>query len=104
VSADYFRTLSIPIARGRGFMPHDTAESRSVVIVNEAMARKYWPGEDPVGRRLRLTAKPYGWSEIVGIAGDVREVGAAREVLKTPETVPLGMLRWCQFPSNRRSH
>jgi putative ABC transport system permease protein len=46
-----------------------------VVVINEAMARKYWPGSDPVSRRLRLTAAPYGWSEVVGIVGDVREVG-----------------------------
>ncbi len=75
VSAEYFRTLSIPIVRGRDFTPLDTAAAPSVVIVNDAMARKYWPAEDPVGRRIRLTAAPYSWSEIVGVAGDVREVG-----------------------------
>lgn len=75
VSSDYFQTLRIPIVGGRDFTPRDTAETPSVVIVNEAMARKYWPGIDPVGRRLRLTAAPYGWSEIVGVVGDVREVG-----------------------------
>ncbi len=75
VSADYFRTLSIPTVRGRAFTRGDTAAAPSVVIVNEAMARKYWPGADPLGRRIRITAGAYGWSEIVGIVGDVREVG-----------------------------
>jgi putative ABC transport system permease protein len=75
VSPDYFRTLAIPIRHGRDFVPQDTADSPSVVIINEAMARKYWPGTDPLGQRLRLTAKAYGWSQIIGIAGDVREVG-----------------------------
>ena len=75
VSSEYFRTLRIPVVRGRDFTPQDTAEAPSVVVINEAMARKYWPGIDPVGRRLRLTAAPYGWSEVVGIVGDVREVG-----------------------------
>jgi predicted permease len=75
VSSEYFRTLRIPVVRGRDFTPQDTADAPSVVVINEAMARKYWPGIDPVGRRLRLTAGPYGWSEVVGIVGDVREVG-----------------------------
>ena len=75
VSSDYFRTLRIPVIRGRDFTLRDTADSPSVVVINEAMARKYWPGVDPVGRRLRLTAAPYGWSEVIGIVGDVREVG-----------------------------
>jgi predicted permease len=74
VSAEYFGALAIPIRRGRGFTPYDTADAPSVVIINEAMARKHWPGADPLGQRLRLTAKAYGWSEIVGIAGDVKEV------------------------------
>ena len=75
VSSEYFRTLRIPVVRGRDFTPQDSADAPSVVVINEAMARKYWPGIDPVGRRLRLTAAPYGWSEVVGIVGDVREVG-----------------------------
>ena len=75
VSSEYFRTLRIPVVRGRDFTPQDTADAPSVVVINEAMARKYWPGIDPVGRRLRLTAAAYGWSEVVGIIGDVREVG-----------------------------
>lgn len=75
MSSDYFRTLRIPVIRGRDFTRRDTADSPSVVVINEAMARKYWPGVDPVGRRLRLTAAPYGWSEVIGIVGDVREVG-----------------------------
>lgn len=75
VSSDYFRTLRIPVIRGRDFTLRDTADSPSVVVINEAMARKYWPGVDPIGRRLRLTAAPYGWSEVIGIVGDVREVG-----------------------------
>src|SRR5205823_6102880 len=48
----YFNTLRIPILRGRSFDNHDTADSPKVVIVNEAMAEKYWPGRDPLGRRI----------------------------------------------------
>jgi predicted permease len=80
ISFEYFRTMGIPIVGGRGFTEEDDMRSPSVVIVNEAMARKYWPGENPVGRRIRVHAQGYGWSEIVGITGDVREVGLDRPV------------------------
>ncbi len=87
VSPDYFQILRIPLIRGRSFTPQDDADAASVVLINEAMARKYWPGEDPVGRRIRLTARAYGWSEIVGIVGDVHEVGvdhAAKPMMFVP--------------------
>jgi predicted permease len=70
--------MATPIVRGRGFTEQDTDASPSVVIVNQAMAAKYWPDDDPVGRRIRVHASRYGWSEIVGVAGDVREVGLDR--------------------------
>ncbi|MGH9855571.1 MAG: FtsX-like permease family protein, partial [Blastocatellia bacterium] len=75
VSPDYFRALSIPLVRGRGFTENDNATAPSVVVINQALARKYWPNEDPVGRRIRIHARAYDWSEIIGVVGDVREVG-----------------------------
>lgn len=80
ISAGYFGTMGTPIVRGRGFREEDDERSPSVVIVNRAMARKYWPDEDPLGRRIRVHAREYGWSTIVGIVGDVREVGLDRPV------------------------
>jgi predicted permease len=76
VSADYLRTMGIPLRRGRFFERTDGPESPRVVIVNEAMAREYWPGLDPLGRRL-LLGRPSGkqWATIVGIVGDVRQMG-----------------------------
>lgn len=78
VSADYFQALEIQVVEGRGLTRFDTAHTPSVVVINEAMARKYWDGADPIGRRIRITDGAYGWSEIVGIIADVREVGLDR--------------------------
>ena len=67
VTPGYFRALGIPIVRGRGFVEGDTADAPRVILVNEALARQYFPGEDPVGRNLDRGA-------IVGVVGDVRQV------------------------------
>jgi len=80
VSAHYFSAFKIPLLRGRAFTDHDTGQSARVVIINEAMAKKYWPKEDPVGRRITI-GKGLGPQfeetarEIVGVAGNVRENG-----------------------------
>ncbi|MGE4082091.1 MAG: ABC transporter permease [Vicinamibacterales bacterium] len=78
VSAGYFRTMRIPLLRGRVFDDGDDERTASVAVVNEAFARKYWPDADPVGTRIRITSGPYGWSEVIGVVGDVREVGLDR--------------------------
>jgi len=78
-SNDYFATMRIPIVHGRGFTSGDREGSAPVVIVSESMAKKYWPNEDPIGRRLRLaTRRSEGdklelgpWVTIVGVCGDV---------------------------------
>ncbi|MGH9935880.1 MAG: FtsX-like permease family protein, partial [Blastocatellia bacterium] len=75
VSPDYFRVMSVPLVKGRFLTEADNATAPSVALINQALARKYWPNEDPVGRRIRIHQKSYDWSEIVGIVGDVREVG-----------------------------
>ena len=64
ISPDYFRTLEIPIVSGRAFTSRDDEEAPRVVIVNAAMARRYWPQTDVVGRRLRIADQPL---EIVGV-------------------------------------
>jgi len=75
VSAGYFQTTGIPVIRGRSFSPADDERAPSVVVVNTAMARRYWPDEDPVGQRIIVHERAYGSSEIVGIVGDVRRRG-----------------------------
>ena len=53
VGEDYFRTLQIPMVRGRAFDRSDTASTPAVAIVSESLARKYWPGDNPIGKRLK---------------------------------------------------
>jgi putative ABC transport system permease protein len=74
ISPDYFRTLQIPILRGRGFSAEDTASSQPVVIVNETLASHYFPNADPIGKQIILYAMHAGNSvprTIVGVAGNV---------------------------------
>jgi putative ABC transport system permease protein len=73
VSPAYFGAMAIPIVAGRGLLPTDRDGSPLVVVVSEAMAQRYWPGENAIGQRVRLEtdAEP-AWREVVGVAGDVR--------------------------------
>ena len=71
VSPGYFHTLGIPLRQGREFGPHDIRSSLPVGIVNEAMARRYWPGENPLGKRLKFDEKD-GWRTVVGVVGNVK--------------------------------
>jgi predicted permease len=74
VSTDYFQTMGIPLVRGRAFTRHDAESSAPVVIINEAAVRRYWPAENPIGRRISLGAAD-DWREIVGVVGDTRHEG-----------------------------
>ncbi len=78
VSDGYFDTLGIPILSGRGFTEWDTPDSPPVVIVNQTMARQYWPGAaDPLGQRLKAGGDDAGpWATVIGVARDVRHLGA----------------------------
>jgi putative ABC transport system permease protein len=69
VSADFFNTLGIPIQRGRSFQGADNEDAPLVVIVNESMARAFWPHKNPLGQRLRFSENK--WRTIVGIVADV---------------------------------
>jgi putative ABC transport system permease protein len=76
----YFPTMRIPLRAGRMFDDHD-GPTASVVMVNETMARKFWPGEDPVGRRIKLSGTPdrAPWFTVIGVVGDVRHFGLDTE-------------------------
>ncbi len=76
VGEDYFRTLEVPVLQGRTFNDRDTADSAHVAIVSESLARKYWPGESAVGKRIKPRFKGSEWSEVVGLVDDVRHQGA----------------------------
>jgi putative ABC transport system permease protein len=75
VSPDYFSTLRIPLREGRGFTNADIIGRIAVTIINEEMAQRYWPGQSPVGRRIRSGPGPRSeMLTIVGVVGDVRSV------------------------------
>jgi len=79
---DYFKTMQIPMVKGRSFTDHDNASAPPVLIINETLARKHWPGADPIGKRIRF----YGpiekapWLEVVGVIHDVKHE-LTREVM-----------------------
>jgi putative ABC transport system permease protein len=72
ISPDYFTAMGIPLRRGRTFDRRDTADSSPVAIINESAARRYFPGQDAIGKRIRVAATSQAWREIVGIVGDVK--------------------------------
>ena len=73
VSPDYFETIGIQLRQGRVFAFTDTTNRNDVVVINEAMARHFWPNENPLGKRIasRGSGEPH-WQEIVGVVSDVR--------------------------------
>jgi putative ABC transport system permease protein len=85
ISPEYFRAMGIPLIRGRSFTDRDREGMARVVIVSESMARRYWPGEDPIGQRVTFNSgipreeqRPVGGPgsrEVVGIVGDVKHLG-----------------------------
>jgi predicted permease len=77
VSADYFRVMGIPVLAGRGFGPDDRAGRPRVVVINRAMARQHFAGEDAVGKIAYLSRLTEPW-EIVGVVEDVRQLGPAQ--------------------------
>ena len=81
VTPGYFAAMEVPLIRGRLINDFDSAESPRVVLINQTMARRYWPGEDPIGRHIILqnyiSQGPPESCEIVGIVGDTRQWGPA---------------------------
>lgn len=75
VTPDYFQTMGIRLIRGRGFTGRDTESSPGVVVISEAVARKVFPNQDPIGKRITLEdrPKPEDWLTIVGIVDDVKQ-------------------------------
>ena len=77
VGPDFFRTLGIPLVRGRYFTDHDVQDAAPVAIVSEGFARRFLPGQEAVGKRIRQSGPELGnpWMEIVGVAGNVKYLG-----------------------------
>jgi putative ABC transport system permease protein len=72
IMGDYFGAMGIALKRGRNFTPaEETAGSPNVVIVSETAARTYWPGQDPIGKRMKYSGK--AWRTVIGVASDVKD-------------------------------
>jgi putative ABC transport system permease protein len=86
VTPNYFDVMRVPLVRGRPFDARDTAASIPVVIINDTMARRFWPDEDPVGRRMKYgdSDSQAPWMTIVGVVADTRRTGYESAV--RPET------------------
>ena len=100
ISSDYFRTLQVPLLRGRDFSDADDAGAPQVMIVNEAFAKQNLPGEDVLGKKLRpgaTTGAAGGppMREVVGVVGSIRHFGTQRE-MPPAMYLPVGQLpNWC---------
>jgi putative ABC transport system permease protein len=89
VSSDYFRALEIPLQKGRFFTSADKLDSPPVVIVNRALAQRYWPNEEAIGKRIQIpTATKAVWATIIGVVGDLHHRGLDQPV-KPEWYVPL---------------
>jgi putative ABC transport system permease protein len=77
ITPDYFRTVGIPLLRGRAFNEHDIATSTPVIVINETLARRMFPGADAIGRRIRSWRDENVLRQIVGVVADVRYSGLA---------------------------
>jgi putative ABC transport system permease protein len=76
VEPRYFDTLQIPVVRGRAFTNHDTVDLAPVALINESLVRRVWPGEDPIGQEIRMSAdRGMPWRRIIGIVADTRHRG-----------------------------
>lgn len=81
ISGNYFQTLGVPLVRGRFFLDRDRRDSPPVVIINESMARRYWPGQEAVGKRIKgfdARGRNDEWVTVVGVVRDVHSRGLER--------------------------
>jgi predicted permease len=75
ILGDYFNAAGIPVIRGRAFTEADRADSPLVIIVNKTLVDRYWPGQDPIGKRIHIGARetPLPWMTVVGEIGDIKQ-------------------------------
>jgi predicted permease len=94
VMGNYFEAAGIPLLRGRNFTEADRADSPLVVIVNRTLAERYWPGQDPIGKRLKIGVKesPTPWMTVVGEIADIKQTSADADTMNQMYT-PSGQFK-----------
>jgi predicted permease len=90
--------MGIPLVRGRTFSADDTANAPEVVVVNQALVRRYFPGEDPIGKRIGGSRPDFTWKTIVGVVGDERNDGIRSEPMPEADS-PLAQEPELEVPS-----
>jgi putative ABC transport system permease protein len=104
VTPRYFRAMGIAVARGRTFGPADLRETTPVAVINETMARRFWPDDDPLGKRIRVDDGPDVNREIIGIVRDTRDSGLdatpAPTVFLPHEQHPVGNMTYVVRSTN----
>ncbi len=95
ITPDYLRAFGTPVLRGRGFTEQDREDSVRVALINETFARKFFPGEDPIGQRIQITNGDKAWRQIVGIVRNVR--GESQGI--DHESIPQSYEPWYQQPN-----
>jgi putative ABC transport system permease protein len=93
---DYFQAIGIPLTRGRGFTEADRADTPKVVLITEAAARQFFPGEDPIGKTIKLgwgrgAGKPRAGGEVVGVVGDIKDAALNEP---NPPQIYMPMRQW----------
>ena len=104
VMPGYFQTMSLPVLRGRDIAATDDAGAQGVVVINEQAARRYWPGEDPIGKQITFDddkSNPPTWLTVIGIVKDAKQSGWTAEL--APE-VYLAALQNREYLGNAESH
>jgi len=96
VTADYFKTMEIPLRQGRLFTEHDTSKSPPVALVSEGLARRLWANQNPVGEFI-ITAPDAPPSQVVGVVGDVNESGLGKEGIEPEFYLPYQQVPWRVF-------
>jgi putative ABC transport system permease protein len=80
VSSDYFKAMGIPLRQGRAFTEEEVWQGRAVIIVNEAFARRFFPGEDPIGKRIKVGERNPPYSTIVGVVANHIQPGVDNRI------------------------
>lgn len=91
VTPGYLATMGIALLAGRDIDAHDVAQAPPVVLVNQGFARRVWPGENPIGQRVKTGGTDGPWRTVVGVVGDVHQVNLAEE---QPDALYLPELQW----------
>lgn len=95
MSPGYFDTLGVRVLEGRPFTSADTADHPAVVVINQAMARRFWPNESPIGKRVGRQGQDHQWREVVGVVNDLAFPARLGDPYSRLQTfVPLSQVPW----------